>query len=966
MELYVNGRMAARTGKATQKSNAGLITDITPFLHVGKNSIAVHVSQTMLDRPPAVVIEGQAEFADGKQQSLGLVEDWRAFDTYDRRGAFWFETEFDDSGWRKPYIGEPVAWRGQVELPPRAISTPRRSYWILPDASAEGSAVFARSFELSSTPREGWLRVLSTGAYRLAVNGWIVADDHYELLRSNPYDETERTFDISSLLRSGKNTISLAISTAGEAPRLRADLEATTQANQRLYVATDGEWRCKPGFVADWQLQEPTTQNWQPCKAEVGYLHYAPRRILRELGELEPPPAFWFTRFVTGLSYSLLLGIIAWLGCRCVTNLVRRLNADRKESTSSPLVYLALVPSTVAAAIGWLMTSDQNWTGHDIYQPIWFVVLLALVVVQWLSIICFAYGKPHIKYVKGESRSLSIRSRRFAWGACWLIVVGTALWLRTRDIVAEPIHHDEISAYAFTQGVLQYGFPGGQVHPDLPFGYCSTSELAYYPTALCELFVDDPRLVLRIPAVLWSMATLMLLGRMGTRWFNPYVGLIAAILYALSPHVIGWANLGRYLSQVQFFTLLTTYCTYEAFRNSTPRVGMVWAAAFSMAAMYLSWEGAGMYGIGLALAVLVLRRHDMRPVLGCPSVYAGALFVLLIVAAQNAHRIGQQTQRMWYGEGISDLALKPMWRYPFFDIDFFLMNASWTRSALLPMLAFVLACVMAVRHRWRTPIRFALICLTTNALLMAALLPLRTNRYSYHLLPIFVLIAATVIVWCSEMLWRIGSDVRMNWPQRAYARVIAVGLSVVLVGLASGWLVRPSELDDYVVAAYDIRQMRYPHWDGPNEYLRAHMREGDIVMATFPHTQNFMLSPGAAKPTDAAEVDYWLESTLIVQATLGDSRAMPRDRRSGTPMIYDISQLKQLFTDHDRVWYCTTRFGQSRINDSSVSKFLRENMDVVYEDFTTAVMLRDNNHRTAPLRVDEEEAGSVASDFYLR
>jgi hypothetical protein len=126
------------------------------------------------------------------------------------------------------------------------------------------------------------------------------------------------------------------------------------------------------------------------------------------------------------------------------------------------------------------------------------------------------------------------------------------------------------------------------------------------------------------------------------------------------------------------------------------------------------------------------------------------------------------------------------------------------------------------------------------------------------------------------------------------------------------------------------------------------------------------LSPGAAKPTDAAEVDYWLESTLIVQATLGDSRAMPRDRRSGTPMIYDISQLKQLFTDHDRVWYCTTRFGQSRINDSSVSKFLRENMDVVYEDFTTAVMLRDNNHRTAPLRVDEEEAGSVASDFYLR
>jgi hypothetical protein len=83
-------------------------------------------------------------------------------------------------------------------------------------------------------------------------------------------------------------------------------------------------------------------------------------------------------------------------------------------------------------------------------------------------------------------------------------------------------------------------------------------------------------------------------------------------------------------------------------------------------------------------------------------------------------------------------------------------------------------------------------------------------------------------------------------------------------------------------------------------------------------------------------------------------------------MIYDIEQLKELFSRHERVWYCTTRFGQSRINDNSVSQFLRQHMDVVYEDFGTAVLLRDNNHRTAPLRVEEDEAGRMASDYYLR
>jgi hypothetical protein len=187
----------------------------------------------------------------------------------------------------------------------------------------------------------------------------------------------------------------------------------------------------------------------------------------------------------------------------------------------------------------------------------------------------------------------------------------------------------------------------------------------------------------------------------------------------------------------------------------------------------------------------------------------------------------------------------------------------------------------------------------------------------------------------------------------------------VLVGLASGWLVRTRELSDFATAAYDVRQLRYPHWDGPTQYLREHWRKGDVVIATFPHTQNFVMA-GANAELKPPQVDYWLESTLILQATLGDSRHLPLDRRSGTSMISNVEQLKHIFTEHDRVWYCTTRFGQGRINDQIVSKFVREHMDVVYEDFATAVMLRDNNHRTAPLLVDEEEAGRKASDFYLR
>ena len=970
LELQVNGRLVGRTQRMSQRGIAALVSDITPYLHVGKNSVAIHVVQTVLNRQPAVAINGTCEFPDGSRLSLDDAKDWRATDVYDRRGAFWYETEFDDEHWVKPHVGFSVVWRGQVDLPPRAITTPRRSLWIRPANASDGTAVFARSFVVDGKPRDGWLRILSTGPYCLAVNGWIVANDHLGLGLSRRPEPIEQTFDISPLLRSGRNTISLSMTTAGEAPRVRADLEAATGDGQRVYVPTNQLWRSLPGYVANWHRLDPTAHGeFQPCQAEIGYLGVVPRQIVRELQDLRPTAAFWLTRSANYVALIALFGMGAWCGCRLTGSLLNRVTAGSSGGGAfATLPYVALLPSIMAAGVAWLSMFDLAWSAQDIFRPLWFCGVVLLVLMQWLLLVMIAGPLARDRDALSSDADFFERWQRIALVGCGLIIVGVSLWLRVRDIRAEPIHHDEVGAYAFTQSVLERGVPGGQVHPDLPFGYCSTSELAYYPTALCALFFDDPRLVLRIPAVFWSMVTLLLVGYLGARWFNVYVGLLAALLYGLSPHAVGWANLGRYLCQVQFFTLLTMFFTYEAFRGGGPvRKRMLWAAALSISAMYLSWEGSGIFGVGLALAVVMLRRQTLRPILSSPSVYAAVVFVLIIVAAQNAHRVSQQTQRLWYGEGISDLAIKPMWRYPFFDGSFYLMNASWTRDALLPMIALAVACFLAVRHRWRVPLRFSIICLATNALLMSALLPLRTNRYSFHLMPILILLAAAAAGAVTEILWRQSGKIRFSFLQRAYVRAVAVAALLLFIGVASGRLVRTAELEDFEVAAYDVQQLRYPHWDGPTEYLRRHVKEGDAVIATFPHTQNFYMAAqknGSQHPEQI--VDYWLESTLVIQATLGDSGTVPLDRRSGTVMIYDVEQLKQLFSQHDRVWYCTTRFGQSRINDHSVSQYLREHMDVVYEDFATAVLLRDNNHRPAPLRLDEEEAGRMASDFYLR
>ena len=51
--------------------------------------------------------------------------------------------------------------------------------------------------------------------------------------------------------------------------------------------------------------------------------------------------------------------------------------------------------------------------------------------------------------------------------------------------------------------------------------------------------------------------------------------------------------------------------------------------------------------------------------------------------------------------------------------------------------------------------------------------------------------------------------------------------------------------------------------------------------------------------------------------------------------------------------------------DQPTAEYLRENMEVVYEDFWTMVMLLDNNHRPASVRYNDEQALTGAKADFL-
>ena len=72
-----------------------------------------------------------------------------------------------------------------------------------------------------SAPREGWLRVLSNGSCRVAVNGYLLTDKQDRLGMHQPLFVNEASYDISPLLHSGHNTISILAETLGKQPHPR-------------------------------------------------------------------------------------------------------------------------------------------------------------------------------------------------------------------------------------------------------------------------------------------------------------------------------------------------------------------------------------------------------------------------------------------------------------------------------------------------------------------------------------------------------------------------------------------------------------------------------------------------------------------------------------------------------------------------------------------------------------------------
>jgi hypothetical protein len=938
LQVYVNGRVAG------EKNRAGfavaVVINITALLKPGENVLAIRTEQVSFDHPPAVAIRGA--YVLGQELPIPGDSSWRCNHAASRGAVPWLFAKFNDKSWAPARV-TPGRLRGEVDGPPRAQMEPSGGKWISPSTLATREAAFRGDLEVAGRPRQAWLRVTPTASFVLAVNGIILDAPESELGTERETPPVQYIYDLTSVVRRGKNEVALLLTSPDQLPHLLADLEIEDTSGARYRLSSGDDWRTRPGLAADWcRPDRDTDSSWQPARVEAGDLYFPPWRVTRKLVAFDLPAALVVERLA---GEALLIGLVAMLTLLCCWLAGRWLNRQRPEGVkegAAAVVYLALVPATIVLAAAILATFDPRITSQDVYRVRWLILAVASVPLQWV-LLALVVRRPALRLPR-------FSLGRSAEAALLVLLILLGFGLRMRDILTENLMQDEVHAYDGTMGMFQRGYPSIAAHPNMPVKYWSASELCFVGRGLVALVTDDARWVMRFPQIVFGTLVIGLIWVVGRRMFGRAVAWLSAVTYTISPVCIAMSDIGRYFEQTQFFTLLTVYYFWLALRGCGPVNGKyVWFTAISFILAYLSWEGAGLLAPGMMLAAVVLRRGRVTSVLGRPVVWAGLAVVLMAILLQNTHQMFQASQRLRYGTGAGAITVAPMWLYATFEPWYYVREASWNADTFLPMLGLALAGLLAIRHPWRERLRFLLLIHLSGCLLLSALVSIKASRYIHHQTPFLILLASAGFVgWVRPLVRLVG---RAPTPQawRGYGATAALLVVLVILVLGSGHTLRLSQMDRFQGQGYTLDLYKFPAVEGAVHYMRERLRPGDVVLATATHQVNHMMGrPGWG-------ADYFLETYPPLEE-LTDISPVPVEHRSGSGVISNRRELENLFARHDRIWY-VAQIGAYWANTDTFA-FVRDHMEVVYEDVGTLLLFRGDRHWSADQRATQPVAPS--------
>lgn len=993
---YFNGQIVGASTHGGVAPGA-VVVDVTPMLRQGTNVLAVIVKQEVHSRRPQW--SGRLRWFSGSQIDEANVANadetscWKIAPNMQRQDDWWHSIDFDDSSWVHPESMQIDAEDSPMSFDPNSVRTPTDAYWLGTNGW-ESTGAWVTDFELPDKPVSSWLRVATNGAYRIAINGHCIVVDNEGLATARNYSTRFVTYDIGQFLTSGSNRMAVFVESDQSGPAAMtvcAGVTCWTAANKAsstsranvhgdlrsvVLVNSESSWKC------------PTTSERWLDFPERTWLD-APRVVASAAtnSKLSKAPRFFgSTQIPTDLTVRsstcrVILFLATFFICVLASEIVRfvlkKVAVDESPWNS---VYVAWLLPTVLFC-WWLLASfdasiflsqfvTQQALNGALLAILFFWLLLALIAILGRSrLVNWTLQRSILNSLMGQ-----MDRRRWVAGCLWgWLVVATLVGfgLRANQIDQEPLHHDEVISFMYAKGILERGFPSTEIHPELPMDRCETSELLHYFIAPFMLLTDDIRLSIRIQAVLFGTATIPLIFFVGRRWFDPYSASIAMTLFAVVPTCVAMGCFGRYFSALAFFSLLVTDFFHRTI-SATCRVHRGWLLATTVMflVMYMTWQASALLAFGLVAAMFVVRGRSVIRIVFDPLVWCCVVFVGSSVMLHLASRMNAQTVFITIGKGISNMELTAMWRFPFFKPFFFVSESCWIADTLLPLAGLSLALVICLMNRGRgvaepefvSNLRFGLTVPVFTCVAMGLVLPIMAPRYSYHFLVMVLLVNTAAICWLLRRLfdWSVGYDTAAM--TKHLCRGVAVVIVVVWMVSASGRAMDLNEMRYWHNEMYRRDQLLFADWQPPIDRLRQEIQPGDVVITDLPHIVDLLMNSSGARSEDGGRwrSDAWLQSVVILLATMADDDPTVRSRMSGNIVLHDREAVEQFFCEHQRVWYLGGYFYHNPANEPEVKGFVRETMDVVYEDSRTVLMLHDQNHRSAMQREQFKADGDIS------
>jgi 4-amino-4-deoxy-L-arabinose transferase-like glycosyltransferase len=340
--------------------------------------------------------------------------------------------------------------------------------------------------------------------------------------------------------------------------------------------------------------------------------------------------------------------------------------------------------------------------------------------------------------------------------------------------------------------------------------------------------------MLRFLPSLFALLTVAVTYKLGEALYNSKVGLVGALLVALLPLQVHYAQIARPYSLLALLSLTSAYFLVRALATNRPLhwLGFTLAATLNFYTHFnslfvLAVEGICAGTIWLFRLDAVLKRR--QPVARLVGPALGFLAVVLLCLPGAIRLLGLP----WTGEGgkITVELTVPFFARFLYRIG---LTSGWLRGSVLGLMAVGLLATM-YRRDWRAAF-FTVLWLVVPFVVLAVMKSPRpfAERYLIFVPSVALLLAAQGVVAAATLTGRLLHLGKARVVRRTVAVLLSLGLALLFVS---------------PLRAYYGGNLAYGRLDLTLEVVERHASPGDLVLVS----PRFLVRPLAA---DGADVIY--------------------------------------------------------------------------------------------------------------